>query len=260
MLKRRLQGGVGRIAAATGLRRLLRGRALIAVFHRIADELDGDPISCSAAEFRRYCRFFARHFDVIGLGELLDRLEAGAEVGGRLVITFDDGYRDNHEIAAPELARLGLPATFFIATDFIGTERVPEWDRKNGVRSRWMEWDQVRELAEDGFEVGAHTRGHVDLGTLGKEDAMQEIRGSKERLEEELGAEVRLFSYPFGGPDQITDEGRTAVREAGLRCCPSAFGGVVPPGADPFHLRRSPVTPWHISPYQWVIDAVRHGA
>ena len=74
-------------------------------------------------------------------------------MGGSLSITFDDGYLDNYEIAAPILREVGLSATFFVTTNFIGSEFVPFWDSDLPQQPGWMSWKQVRELADHGFEI-----------------------------------------------------------------------------------------------------------
>lgn len=250
-LKRGLKHLMGAAVYRLGLhRRLLRGRGVIVLFHRISAAGERDPITCTAQDFEAFVAFFARHFEVIPLGEFLDRLSAGDDLGGSLAITFDDGYLDNREVAAPILKRHGLPACFFVASGLIGSSRIPAWDEEWGVRSEWMGWPQVRELLGMGFEVGAHTVNHVDLGQVHGDEARAEVRRSRQDLERELGQAVDLFSYPFGREDQITEENREEVRKAGFRCCVSAFGGLVEPGADPFRVRRVPVSPWHRFPYQ----------
>jgi len=128
------------------------------------------------------------------------------------------------------------------------------------VRQQWMSWEQVQQLCRDGFEIGAHTRTHADLSTLSREEAWQEIQGSRSDMEEKLGAPVNLFAYPYGREDQLTEENRSLVGGAGFRCCCSCFGGINSRGVDPFHLRRVPVSSWHASPYALGFDlAVRRG-
>lgn len=248
--KRRVKHYLGMAVFRSGAhRRLIGDRGVIVLFHRVEDGLDGDPISCDRRTFASFCDFFARYFDVISLSELLDRLEEGREVGGTLVITFDDGYLDNREVAAPILREHGLPACFFVSPGFIGSSEVPWWDAENGIRSRWMSWPDVGALVEMGFEVGAHTMTHVDLGEMHGEQARLEIIGSGEELRSRLGVAVPHFSYPYGRPEQITPANREAVRTAGFRCCLSAFGGEVRGDANPHELRRLPISPWYISPY-----------
>jgi peptidoglycan/xylan/chitin deacetylase (PgdA/CDA1 family) len=251
-IKRRLKEQMGRLLFATPAgRRMLADRAYIMAFHRVDDSAPPNPITCTSGELAEYCDFFKRHFDVVSLHELLNRLERGEPVSHLLALTFDDGYWDNSEVAAPILAARGLPATFFISSDFIATDRIPWWDVEWGVRTRWMNWDQVRSLRARGFDIGAHTCNHVDLSEVHGDEARREIAGSKERLERELNEPVTLFSYPYGRAHQISEQNRALVRSLGFRCCPSSYGGCVRAGDDPFRLRRQPISPWFISPWQF---------
>jgi peptidoglycan/xylan/chitin deacetylase (PgdA/CDA1 family) len=245
-LKGVLRSATGQLLLRTGMhRRWLQNVAVITAFHRITDQSVLDAITIRQHEFDTFCRRVGRHFNVISLHGLLDRLRKGQDISGCMVITFDDGYEDNRTIAAEVLKHYGLPATFFIATDLIGSDTQPYWDKANGVHTRWMSWEQVRELHAMGFEIGAHTRTHADLASLPEREAYDEILGSRRALEEALGAEVRLFSFPFGGAHQCTDQVRKLVADAGLICCPSCHGGLVRPGDDPFHLKRVPVNRWY---------------
>lgn len=256
-MMRRLQAFLGFCAYHTGLHRLfLRRRAVIVLFHRIDDGLKGNPISCSRREFQQYCDFFQAHFVVVSLRELLQKLERDEDVSAHLAITFDDGYKDNHEVAAQELQKRGLPACFFIATGFIGSDLVPWWDAELSIKSEWMSWDDVRSLQAQGFELGSHTINHLDLTKLSGEEAQREIAGSRQDLVREIGTEPPYFSYPYGRQHQITEENRRMVREAGFRCCVSAYGGTVPAGTDPFYLRRAPISPWYVSPYHFGFEVM----
>jgi len=257
-MKRRLKAVFGWIAFHSGLyRRFFRNRAVVVLFHRVDDRYRGNPISCTRAQFAAFLRFFRRFFRVVSLGELLVRLRDGENLGGHLVITFDDGYLDNHRNAAPELLLHGLPACFFVTTDFIASQRVAPWDAKLGVPSEWMSWDDVRSLRARGFEIGSHTMNHVDLSLVTGDEARREIVGSKARLERELGGAVPYFTYPFGRQHQITEENRKLVEETGFACCLSAYGGTVAAGDARFHLKRTVVSPWHISPYQFGFETMR---
>jgi peptidoglycan/xylan/chitin deacetylase (PgdA/CDA1 family) len=233
---------------------LLRNVAVVVTFHRVHDLDDADPLSVPVDAFERHCRFFARNFTVVPLADLVDRLERREPVDRQLAITFDDGHRDNFENARPILERLHLPATFFVVSDWIGTETVPPWDRSRHVRHPWMGWDEVCDLHARGFEIGAHTRTHPDLGRASQADAYQEIAGARRVLEDRLGSPVRSFAYPYGGPEHMNEPNRAIVRSAGFRCCCSNFGGINPMGADPFHVRRVPITRWYGSPQHFGFD------
>ncbi len=257
-MTRYLKSLLGFLTFRLGLHRaMLRKRAIVVLFHRVDDRCASDAISCSVEKFDRFCSFFRRYFVVVPLSQLVDKLRRGEDIGRHLAITFDDGYLDNHDIAAPRLKQQQLPACFFIATDFIGSNKVPWWDREAGIESEWMNWDQVRALAAQGFDVGAHTCNHVDLGVVAGPDARREIAESGARLSAELGERVGLFSYPYGRKHQITENNRQFIRDAGYDCCLSAYGGNVTKGASLYDLRRMPIAQWHLTTYQFGFEAIR---
>ncbi|HUI61211.1 MAG TPA: polysaccharide deacetylase family protein [Steroidobacteraceae bacterium] len=246
---RRLKDLLGRAAGIGGVyTRRFRRHMTIVAFHRVTDELPEDGLTCSSAGFEAFCRFFARHFRVLPLSEQLAR---GRDLGGTLSITFDDGYRDNVEVAAPILSRLGLPATFFVTTGFIGSQVVPPWDRQLPRQPGWMTWDQVRSLKAMGFEIGSHTDTHLDLAKVDAAVARTDLAASHQKLTQALGAAPRLFAYPFGGAQHITPAARELVRGAGFACCASCHGGVNPSAPDPFDLRRIGIAEWFNSPNQF---------
>lgn len=259
-ISRGVKHALGRAVFDTGLHRALLGdRAVIALFHRVDDRLSGNPITCTTSEFAEYCDFFKRYFAVVSLTDLLERLDRGEGVGGCLAITFDDGYRDNAGPAAAELERRGLPATFFVATAFIESSRVPPWDARRSVVPEWMAWDDLRRLRERGFDIGSHTVNHVDLGSVDGPEAQAEITESRRRLERELGTTVDLFSFPFGRPKNLSAANLERVKQAGYRCCLSAYGGTVRRGVSAFELKREPIHPWFISPYHYGFELLFRG-
>jgi peptidoglycan/xylan/chitin deacetylase (PgdA/CDA1 family) len=120
-----------------------------------------------------------------------------------------------------------------------------------------MSWDQVAELDRLGHEIGAHTVNHVDLGEVVGDAARREIVASRDEIQDRLGTRVDLFAYPYGREHQMTDRNREILREEGFRCCVSCFGGRVPPGEDPFRMKREPISPWYEGTGQFVFDVVR---
>ena len=234
---------------------LMRHEAVVVAFHRVRDDADlTDSLTIHSRTFESYCRFFKRFFNVVPLAELVETLHAGQAPHRALAITFDDGYRDNFQHAAPILEKLSLPATFFVVSRWVGTSIVPFWDRDRGVQYPWMTWEHLRDLHRRGFTIGAHTRTHVDLGTVSGDDAQQEIAGAREDLEHALGTPVQTFAYPFGGREHLTEANRARVKAAGFRCCCSGFGGTVSRATDPFQLPRVPISTWHAYPYQFGFD------
>jgi peptidoglycan/xylan/chitin deacetylase (PgdA/CDA1 family) len=254
---RRAKGIAGWIIFRTGLYRLLRGNeAVIVLFHRVSDVYTNDPLTHTSREFEAFVGFFGRYFDVVPLTDLLDRLETGGQLRGRLSITFDDGYRGNAAIAAPILERFHQRACFFVTTQWIGTNFVPWWDAEKKIQTEWMTWDQVRSLRSSGHQIGSHTETHPDLGVISADEARREVGDGSAHLDSELGEHSGLFAYPFGGRKNMSAANREVVNELGLRCCLSAFGGTVHPGDDPLRLNRIPISDWFLSPYQFGFELV----
>ena len=254
-MKRQIRRLLGHTVFAAGLDTLLlRNAAVVVTFHRVQDVEGPGGLTVDVRAFAQFCRFFKQHFRVVPLRELVDRLERGETLHRELAITFDDGYLDNHDHAAPVLEELGLPATFFVVTDWIGTDVVPWWDRAEDGRHPWMTWDHVRSLHSRGFDIGAHTRTHVDLGHVNGDQAYAEILGARRELERRLGAPIDLFAYPYGRRDNLKESNRELVRSAGFRCCCSCFGGVNVRGTDPFHLARIPITVRYEYPQQFGLE------
>src|SRR5688572_20186109 len=121
---------------------LLRHTAVVVAFHRVNNSRDAsDGLTVNLPLFERYCRFFRDHFNVVPLSDLVTRLERRLPLDHLLAITFDDGYLDNFENAAPILRKYALPSAFFVVTRWMGGDLVPWWDREHGVIHPWMSWE-----------------------------------------------------------------------------------------------------------------------
>ena len=105
--------------------RLSAPRISILIFHRVHARSDPlFPQELTAARFGAICRSLKSAFNVLTLGDALAQLAAGTLPPRALVITFDDGYADNAEVAMPILLRYELRATFFVATGFLDGGRM----------------------------------------------------------------------------------------------------------------------------------------
>jgi peptidoglycan/xylan/chitin deacetylase (PgdA/CDA1 family) len=164
--------------------------------------------------------------------------EAAAGSGKLLHVTFDDALTSVRN-ALPVLERTGVRATVFACTGYADDGwplGVPELQAELDARPRELEtmrWDELRELVARGIEVSSHTVSHPHLPTLADAELADELRSSRQRLEDELDRPCTVLAYPYGDCD---DRVRAAARAAGYE---TAFGlPGDPSGRDPFDVFR----------------------
>jgi peptidoglycan/xylan/chitin deacetylase (PgdA/CDA1 family) len=223
------------------LRLRRRTRYTVLVYHRVNDT-SRDVLTTSRARFAEHLGMLTRRYPVLGLQVAIAGEPHGQYRGpNAVVITFDDGYADNYEFAAPILERFRLPATFFVTVGLMGTDRTFEHDRRAPHRFANLTWDQIRSLVARGFEIGSHSLSHQNLARCPLDEARREIHQSRAILEEILGRPVRSFAYPFGGPDDVTPAVLREIRDAGYDVITSAYGGVNDDRLNPMNVLRTGV-------------------
>ena len=182
-------------SASGSLRRRLdavRGADALLMYHRVLP----DAADASAIESGMYVRAstFERHLDVLQsrweLATLSSVVGSPPDDRPRVVLTFDDGWRDNLEAAWPILQRHGARGTIFLVTDWCEAGRNAE--------GSFMRPAEIRDLAEAGMEFGAHTMSHPALDTVDPERARVEMEGSKHAVARWTGRPCRVFAYPYG--------------------------------------------------------------
>ena len=125
-----------------------------------------------------------------------------------VAITFDDAYRSVLERAKPILDRYGFVGTVFVPTNYTGTGAMawPGIDHWIGTEHEDelapLDWEQLRALADAGWEVGSHTRSHPWLTRIDADRLDYELRGSREEIETRLARPCRSLAYPFGNHDE----------------------------------------------------------
>lgn len=216
--------------------------ANIITFHRVNNK--SDALTIDIKKFDKMMKIVSKNYRVISLQSLIAKLNQDETLeSNTVVITFDDGYQDNYKYAAPILRKYNLPATFFITTGYIGTDRIFDWDKESEFIHPNMTWDEVCSLSNMGFDIGAHTVNHVNLGSVSLDIAKNEILQSKLDIEEKLQKEIKLFAYPFGRKDCVNDEVIKIIKEVGFECCCSNYGGKVTKYSSNYNLHRIPAYP-----------------
>jgi peptidoglycan/xylan/chitin deacetylase (PgdA/CDA1 family) len=289
----------------------------ILTYHRIAypgllhNPYYDSVISATPDSFRSQMMYLQQRFSIIGLDDAIALRDVSRQTTGKplILITFDDGYRDNFHTALPILQDLYIPATFFIATGFLQYPRLPWWDHvahlikhtqspsvclkrypndespimmKLGSASsaqtrtrviasiieillnneisdeHWfldqlqqqtkvsinvealtpklfMSVAELRQLADAGMTIGAHSHSHSPLGQLPHAAQWYELQESKRVLENTLGREVVAVAYPFGWPSTFTPQTIQVAKDIGYQLGFSSVEGVNYPADSSFH-------------------------
>lgn len=131
-------------------------------------------------------------FFSITLSQLVYHLTLGQPLPPKpVILTFDDGYRDNYVNAFPLLQRYGLVGTFFLVTGPI--------DDGNPT---YMSWEMVSEMSDAGMDMEPHSQRHFDLRGRSQEFLAAEILTSRAAIELHTGRPARFFAYPSGSYDR----------------------------------------------------------
>ena len=298
------------------MRFLNRRRAIVLAYHGFTDRPAGPGMQNGQGKhahvdaFRATMAYVKRHYRVTSLEELVSRYRSGAPIPDyTIAVTIDDGFESNYTLAFPVLRELQIPATIFVATDFvdrcrplwsdrieyaldtttgstlsvtIGGQRlsydisrrdgkvacdsdlrtrlkrlpqegrdavVDECERQMGVVApavdelpaiyRPLTWAQIREMRQSGLvAIGSHTLSHVIVTRCGPERAQDELRRSRQLIEERIGAACRVFCYPNGQLGCFDERTKTWLQQAGYLCGITTVYGMNDQKADVFELKR----------------------
>ncbi|MCR5175393.1 MAG: polysaccharide deacetylase family protein [Anaerovibrio sp.] len=149
------------------------------VFHSLSIQVD---------DFDKQMQWLQKHgYHSITPDQLYEFVANGAELPENpVLITFDDGYRDNYVNAYPIMQKYGFVGTIFVVTSFL--DKYPNY----------MTWDQARILEANGFSIESHTVTHKSMTEASDEQIMEELVRSKETIKDKLGKEADYIAYPTG--------------------------------------------------------------
>jgi peptidoglycan/xylan/chitin deacetylase (PgdA/CDA1 family) len=304
--------------------RLKGPRIVILRYHSVQKTPDdyahsiGRGIVHSAAAFTEQMEWLSKTYEPVSLDDVASSLQGCRPMPERgVLVTFDDGYTDNLEVAAPVLNRLGMKAAFYITVDCVEARKMPWFCRLRHAfaatpREQWqdpredrvwgladagqrrqaflaasggcarqsgraqddlidgierslavetlapgeqlmMDWEQIRELRNQGHVIGSHTLTHPNLAQVGRDEASWEIRESKRRLEEALGEPVTHFSYPSPILQPHWSEGTVAIcKEYGYQTAVTCTPGPVQATDAPLALKRI-AAPEKMDEFQWAV-------
>ena len=164
-----------------------------------------------------------------------NRFEKGKKY---IILTFDDGYKDNYDLAFPILKEFNFKATIFL----MGSLTYNEWDVKAGGERKFslMSVEMIKEMQDYGIEFGAHTFNHPKINTLSNEEIEHQIVDVKKPLEEKIGKEIITFAYPYG---ILNDYAKEMAKKAGYIFALATDSGSVCLSDDLYQIRRIAIFP-----------------
>lgn len=194
------------------------GSATFLAYHSVAEE-GPTYLTVTPDLFERQLALLKRRgLRTGGLAEL-DAVASGETAEPTVFLTFDDGFRDNHEVVLPLLREHGFRAFVYVLPDLLDDGGPLAWPEVAEDCARYprtmrsVDWRLLEEMAEGGFEVGSHTLGHPHLTRLSPEELRQNLSDSRARIRDRLGA-CDTIAYPFGDWSQAVAD---AADDCGYR-------------------------------------------
>ena len=157
-------------------------------YHQIND-VDNNALTVTVKDFDDQMRYLSENnYNVITPKEMLDAFKNNAKLPDKtVIITFDDGYKDNYENAYPILKKYNLKGTIFVITDYVS------------LYPNYITWDEAKEMQKSGvINLESHTMDHFNLLKISKNDARLQLANSKYWLEAHLKKPVTFLACPEG--------------------------------------------------------------
>lgn len=211
----------------------------VLMYHRVVSdtkEAGKHGIYVTAEQFEKHLKYLKNHeYSCLSFDEAFG---TNLPDGKSVILSFDDGYRDNYDVAFPILKKYGFKATIFLVAGL----NYNRWDcnTPGEPKLEFLTDPEIKKMQKYGIEFGAHTLTHPDLSKITIDQARREIIESKKVIENRTGRRVTIFAYPYGGLNSSVKE---IVRSAGFKYGLATDSGPLPIHEDRFQIRRIGVFP-----------------
>jgi poly-beta-1,6-N-acetyl-D-glucosamine N-deacetylase len=204
------------------------------IYHRF-DESRYPSTNISADILTQQLEYLKNNnIEVISLGDVATRLTEKQQLPDHAAsLSIDDSFRSFYDVGMPIIRRYGFPVTLFVNTDSVGT-------------SGYLNWDEIKELAAEGIEIGNHTASHAYLVEMQPAETFShwqkrikdDIERAQQQFEENLGFKPDLFAYPFGEYSPAVVE---IIQDLGFKAAFAQQSGVIYSGLNRYILPRFPM-------------------
>lgn len=215
----------------------------ILMYHQIGEFKNIQTLKANYCHYKKFSRQMAMlkltGQTVIPMSEAISFLEGDGYYPDHCVaITFDDGYENFYQYAYPVLKKYNFSAMVYIVTGELSGKA--HWlKEENHEPGRLMSSDQIKEIYDNGVEIGSHSVTHPRLALLTEERCLNELAESKQSLENLLNTEIDHICYPYGSCNTGVV---SMARKAGYRTGTTTVKGLASPLHDALALPRKAVS------------------
>ena len=170
------------------------------MYHSISEPSPGWPadLCVKPAVFEEHLQFLKEWgYNVVTARQAMILLKSGQNVMNTVILTFDDGYEDNYTQAFPLLKKYGFRGNFFVIGKDIG-----KTFNQNGI-VKYMTFDQLKEMHQQGMEIGSHTMSHDPLAAIKPNFLPWEIYQPLNLFYEKMGFWISGIAFPNGSYNDV---------------------------------------------------------
>jgi len=211
----------------------------ILMYHKVSPYIHhgGIGLRVTPDNFEEQMKYlYERGYRTITLDQLFDIWERRETPPPRtIILTLDDGYQDNYLFAFPILKKYGFTATIFLVCERVGGFNAWDIRRETQPHIKLLSWQEIKEMQQYGISFQSHTLTHASLSTVDPKIADTEIRLSKVKLEQALGAPVNFLAYPYGRSNKSVEK---MARDAGYKAALSTCVGKNDINTNRFRMKR----------------------
>ena len=203
----------------------IKNSAVVFMYHKFGVS-KYPSTSVTIDQFDAHLKEFSKtKYSVEPLEFIIDTIINDGELPKNTIgISIDDADKSFYQVGWPKFREMGFPVTLFVNTSTI---------HKNN--KNYLNWDQIRELVNEGVSIGAHSHSHYHMADLSIEEVKNEIEISNNIFLKELGSIPPLFAFPYG---EANEEIINLLKEYKFKVAFGQHSGVINETSNLYYLPR----------------------
>ena len=169
-------------------------------FHSVRHERHGDAFAVTPNKFSEIIEFISDKFGTWDMNDIDESIvKNNFAPNNKVLVTFDDGYKDNYQIVLPILKKYHVKAVFFLLPTCLGKNNL--WNTRSEVVINHMNLREAKLIADEGHSIGSHGMTHHRLTKFSDKIVTKELVESKKILERMINVNIDCYAYPYGATD-----------------------------------------------------------